>query len=72
MTADPGTVGFRLQTVKGHLDGVIPTVDEVGYSIELLDKFPPVQDALDRARRDLLAAYLRECTAATGACQHRR
>jgi DNA-binding FrmR family transcriptional regulator len=55
------SVGFRLRTARGHLDGVIRMVDEDRYCIDVLHQLSAVQGALDRVRREVLEAHLRGC-----------
>lgn len=63
MRADAASVGFRLRSARGHLDGVIRMVDEDRYCIDLLHQLSAVQGALDRVRREVLEAHLRGCLA---------
>jgi len=62
--AEATSVGFRLRSVRGHLDGVIRMVDEDRYCVDLLHQLSAVQGALDRIRRDILEGHLRGCLAA--------
>ena len=61
MRAEAATVGFKLRSVRGHLDGVIRMVDEDRYCVDLLHQLSAVQGALDHVRRDVLEAHLRGC-----------
>lgn len=61
MRAETSTVGFRLRSARGHLEGVIRMVDEDRYCIDVLHQLAAVQGALDRVRRDILEAHLRGC-----------
>jgi CsoR family transcriptional regulator, copper-sensing transcriptional repressor len=61
MRAASSSVGFRLRTARGHLDGVIRMVDEDRYCIDVLHQLSAVQGALDRVRREVLEAHLRGC-----------
>ncbi|HLF42981.1 MAG TPA: metal-sensitive transcriptional regulator [Acidimicrobiia bacterium] len=61
MRATASSIGFRLRTARGHLDGVIRMVDEDRYCIDVLHQLSAVQGALDRVRREVLEAHLRGC-----------
>jgi DNA-binding FrmR family transcriptional regulator len=61
LRAAASSVGFRLRTARGHLDGVIRMVDEDRYCIDVLHQLSAVQGALERARREVLEAHLRGC-----------
>ena len=61
MRAATAAVGFRLRTVRGHLDGVIRMVEEDRYCIDVLHQLSAVQGALERVRREVLEAHLRSC-----------
>jgi len=61
MRAEAASVGFRLRSARGHLDGVIRMVDGDRYCIDVLHQLSAVQGALDRVRRDILEAHLRGC-----------
>ena len=61
MRAAASSVGFRLRTARGHLDGVIRMVDEDRYCIDVLHQLSAVQGALNRVRREVLEAHLRGC-----------
>jgi len=61
--AEATSVGFRLRSVRGHLDGVIRMVDEDRYCVDLLHQLSAVQGALDRIRREILEGHLRGCLA---------
>ncbi|MEX1126713.1 MAG: metal-sensitive transcriptional regulator [Acidimicrobiia bacterium] len=61
MRAEPASMGFRLRSARGHLDGVIRMVDGDRYCIDVLHQLSAVQGALDRVRRDILEAHLRGC-----------
>jgi len=65
MRADPNSVGFRLRSARGHLDGVIRMVDDDRYCIDVLHQLSAVQGALDRVRRDILEAHVRGCVPET-------
>ena len=55
------SVGFRLRSARGHLDGVIRMVDDDRYCIDVLHQLSAVQGALERVRREVLEAHLRGC-----------
>lgn len=59
MRADPNPVRFRLQSARGHLDGVIRMVEDDRYCIDVLHQLSAVQGALDRVRREILEAHVR-------------
>ncbi|HEX6145716.1 MAG TPA: metal-sensitive transcriptional regulator [Acidimicrobiia bacterium] len=61
MRAAASSVGFRLRTARGHLDGVIRMVDDDRYCIDVLHQLSAVQGALERVRREVLEAHLRGC-----------
>ena len=61
MRAEAASVGFRLRSARGHLDGVIRMVDDDRYCIDVLHQLSAVQGALERARREVLEAHLRGC-----------
>jgi DNA-binding FrmR family transcriptional regulator len=61
LRAAPSSVGFRLRSARGHLDGVIRMVEEDRYCIDVLHQLSAVQGALERARREVLEAHLRGC-----------
>jgi DNA-binding FrmR family transcriptional regulator len=61
MRAEAASVGFKLASARGHLDGVIRMVDEDRYCIDILHQLTAVQGALDRVRRDIVEAHLRGC-----------
>lgn len=61
MRASTSSVGFRLRSARGHLDGVIRMVEEDRYCIDVLHQLSAVQGALDRVRRGILEAHLRGC-----------
>ena len=61
MRAAAASVGFRLRTARGHLDGVIRMVEDDRYCIDLLHQLSAVQGALERVRREVLEAHLRGC-----------
>ena len=61
MRAEPASVGFRLRSAQGHLEGVIRMVEDDRYCIEVLHQLAAVQGAIDRARRDILESHLRGC-----------
>ena len=61
MRAEAATVGFKLRSARGHLDGVIRMVDDDRYCIDVLHQLSAVEGALDRVRRDILEAHLRGC-----------
>ena len=61
MRATASSVGFRLRTARGHLNGVIRMVEEDRYCIDVLHQLSAVQGALDRVRREVLEAHLRGC-----------
>lgn len=55
------SVGFRLRSARGHLDGVIRMVDDDRYCIDVLHQLSAVQGALEGARREVLEGHLRGC-----------
>lgn len=61
MRASTDSVGFRIRSARGHLDGVLRMVEEDRYCIDVLHQLSAVQGALDRVRRDILEAHLRGC-----------
>jgi len=61
LRAAAASVGFRLRTARGHLDGVIRMVEDDRYCIDLLHQLSAVQGALERVRREVLEAHLRGC-----------
>ena len=61
MRAEAASVGFKLRSARGHLDGVIRMVEDDRYCIDVLHQLSAVQGALDRVRRDILEAHLRGC-----------
>lgn len=61
MRATASSVGFRLRSARGHLNGVIRMVEEDRYCIDVLHQLSAVQGALDRVRREVLEAHLRGC-----------
>jgi len=61
LRAAASSVGFRLRTARGHLDGVIRMVDDDRYCIDVLHQLSAVQGALERVRREVLEAHLRGC-----------
>jgi len=61
MRADGATVGFRLRSAQGHLDGVIRMVEEDRYCIDVLHQLSAVQGAIERIRREVLESHLRGC-----------
>jgi DNA-binding FrmR family transcriptional regulator len=54
--AEAATAGFKLQSVRGHLDGVIRMVDDDRYCIDV-HQFSAVQGGIDPVRRDVLKAH---------------
>ncbi|HLF62087.1 MAG TPA: metal-sensitive transcriptional regulator [Acidimicrobiia bacterium] len=61
MRAEAATVGFKLRSLRGHIDGVIRMVEGDRYCIDVLHQLSAVQGALDGVRRDILEAHLRGC-----------
>jgi DNA-binding FrmR family transcriptional regulator len=61
LRAAASSVGFRLRSARGHLDGVIRMVDDDRYCIDVLHQLSAVQGALERVRREVLEAHLRGC-----------
>src|SRR3972149_641729 len=59
MRADGATVGFRLRSAQGHLDGVIRMVEEDRYCIDVLHQLSAVQGGIERIRRDVLDEHPR-------------
>ena len=61
MRADAGSVAFRLRSAAGHLESVMRMVDDDRYCIDVLHQLSAVQGALERSRRQILEAHLRDC-----------
>ena len=52
---------LRLKTVRGHVDGVIATVEREEYCPEVMKQIGAVQASLEKANRVLLANHLETC-----------
>ena len=51
----------RLRSAQGHLEAVMRMADEGSCCADLLHQLSAVQGALDRVRRELVEAHLRQC-----------
>jgi DNA-binding FrmR family transcriptional regulator len=51
----------RLQSVEGHVRGVIAMVEEDRYCIDVIRQTRAIQAALDRVNRLLLEGHLSHC-----------
>ena len=61
MSIEKSSVGFRLRSTAGHLDGVIRMVDEHRDCVEVLYQLSAVQGAVERVRHQILESHLRSC-----------
>ncbi|MBK5268795.1 MAG: metal-sensitive transcriptional regulator [Acidimicrobiia bacterium] len=61
MRNETSSVGFRLRSMSGHLDGVIRMVDERRDCVEVLYQLSAVQGAVDMVRHQILESHLRRC-----------
>jgi DNA-binding FrmR family transcriptional regulator len=55
------SVGFRLCSIGGHLDGVLRMVDERRDCVEVLYQLAAVHGAVYRVRHQMLETHLRNC-----------
>lgn len=61
MTNETSSVGFRLRSMAGHLDGVIRMVEEHRDCVEVLYQLSAVQGAVETVRHQILESHLRRC-----------
>ena len=61
MKADPSSTLNRLRTARGHLDSIMRMVADDRYCIDILHQLSAVQGSLDRVRREVFDAHLRNC-----------
>ena len=61
MMADTKTVLRLLKTARGQMDGIIKTVEEDRYCIDISQQLMATEAILNRANKEILAAHLKHC-----------
>lgn len=51
----------RLNTVRGHLDGIIRMMESDAYCVDVMKQISAVQSSLERANRVMLHNHLETC-----------
>nr|WP_275540217.1 metal-sensitive transcriptional regulator [Mycobacterium marinum] len=64
LPADKRAVLNRLKSVRGHVDGIIPTMESDAYCVDVMKQISAVQSSLARANRVMLHNQLETCFSA--------